>query len=246
MTNKQLESIHRIIHPSVIASKGFNRNWPEGLRYGNHKYCGLDILDYRVEQRLSKIQLLHTLLLHPKHKILMQGSIEWYHIAAGLKEQILVTPFIQVNYVNRIWLQDLLNFMESSQISIFTTTFLTTTLQRKYGKSIISEVSKLNLSKQSNVQINACRLFLQVATLSDISNPDVKTVNYHFFEGTKPLSPSSTLRWPNQPPPSPKAWHLWRRILRKIFNINENNSLQIHQHVSQWIVPHSFRQMNHR
>ena len=36
MSNKQLKSIQSIIYPSVIASKGFNRNWPEGLRYGNH------------------------------------------------------------------------------------------------------------------------------------------------------------------------------------------------------------------
>ena len=94
MNNKQLKLIHSLIHPSVIASKGFNRNWPEGLRYGNHKYCGLDILDYRVEQRLRKIQLLHKLLLHPKHKILLQGIIEWYQLSAGLIVQILVNPSI--------------------------------------------------------------------------------------------------------------------------------------------------------
>ena len=98
--------IHSLINPSVIAIKGFNRNWPEGLRYGNHKYCGLKILDYRVEQRLTKIQLLHKLLLHLKHKILMQCIIEWYQLSAGLIGQILVTPSIQVNYVNSIWLQD--------------------------------------------------------------------------------------------------------------------------------------------
>ena len=76
MNNKLLKLIHSLIHPSVIASKEFNRNWPEGLRYGNHKYCGLEMLDYRVEQRLRKIKLLHKLLLHPTHKILMQGIIE--------------------------------------------------------------------------------------------------------------------------------------------------------------------------
>ena len=116
MTNTQLESIHRLVHPSVISSKGSNRYWPEGLRYGNHKYCGLEIFDYRVEQRLRKVQPLHKLLLHPKHKILMQGTLEWYQLSAGLTEKILVTPFIKINYVNSIWLQDLLNFMDTSQI----------------------------------------------------------------------------------------------------------------------------------
>ena len=143
--------IHSLINPSVIAIKGFNRNWPEGLRYGNHKYCGLKILDYRVEQRLTKIQLLHKLLLHLKHKILMQCIIEWYQLSAGLIGQILVTPSIQVNYVNSIWLQNLLNFMAASQIKHFTNTFLTANHQRKNDKSIMAEVSKIHLSKQSNI-----------------------------------------------------------------------------------------------
>ena len=59
-----------------MASKGFNRHWPEGLRYGNHKYCGLDLIDFRAEQRLRKIQLIHKLLFYPKHKILIQSIIE--------------------------------------------------------------------------------------------------------------------------------------------------------------------------
>ena len=66
INNKQLKSIHNLIHSSVILIKGFNRNWPEGLQYGNQ----------RVEQRLRKIQLVHKLLLHPTYKILMQGIIK--------------------------------------------------------------------------------------------------------------------------------------------------------------------------
>ena len=84
MSNTQLKSIHSIIHPSVITNKEFNLNWSEGLRYGNHKYYRLDLLDFRVKQRLRKIQMIHKRLLHPKHKILMQGIIEWYQLSVGL------------------------------------------------------------------------------------------------------------------------------------------------------------------
>ena len=95
----------------------------------------------------------------------------------------------------------------------------------------MAEVSEIHLSKQSNIQINACRMY-QVATLSDISNPYGRTINSHFLEGTKPLSPSSTFSWPKQPFPSPKALNLWRRIVRK--------------HLTQWTVLYSLRQMQHR
>ena len=54
LTNKQLDSIHKTIYPSVIAAKGFNRNWPIPLQYRKHKYCGLEMLYFKVEQRLRK------------------------------------------------------------------------------------------------------------------------------------------------------------------------------------------------
>ena len=60
--------------------------------------------------------------------------------------------------------------MATSQIKIFTTTFLTANHQRKNDKNIMVEVSKMNLSKQSNIQINACRMYLQVATQSRWKN----------------------------------------------------------------------------
>ena len=121
MSNKQLKSIQSIIHPSVIASKEFNRNWPKRLRYGNHRYYGLDLIDFRVEQRLRKIQMLHKLLFHPKYKRPMQGIIEWYHISVGLTGQILTNPSININYINSIWFNDLLYFMAESYITIYTT-----------------------------------------------------------------------------------------------------------------------------
>ena len=137
--------------------------------------------------------------------------------------------------------------MPTSQIKIFTTTFLTANHQRKNDKSIMVKISKMNLLKQSIIQIKACRLFLQVATLSGIANPDGRAINNHFLEGNTPLplvQHSDSLT--NQLFPSPKSWNSWRRMVRKVFNINQNNSLPIHQHWTQWIVPYSLRQMQHR
>ena len=41
MTNRKITKIHGKLHPDVIASKGYNRNWPTKLRYGFHKYTGI-------------------------------------------------------------------------------------------------------------------------------------------------------------------------------------------------------------
>ena len=38
MSYIQLNNIQKLIHPEVIASKGFNRNWSHQLRYGKYTY----------------------------------------------------------------------------------------------------------------------------------------------------------------------------------------------------------------
>ena len=65
----------------------------------------------------------------------------------------------------------------------------------------MSKVSKLHLSKQHNIQINTCRLYLQVVILSDIANSDGRTVNNHFLDENKPIDPKSNymLRTPTTP-----------------------------------------------
>ena len=110
----------------------------------------------------------------------------------------------------------------------------------------MSEINKLNLSKQQKIQINACRLYLQVATLSDITNPDGRSINQHFIEVKKPIQPTSTIRWPNQPLPSNQACKLWKKTINTVFNISNQNILPNNKILKEWIVPFSSRQMYHR
>ena len=102
ISDKQLDSIQKIIHPSVIVAKGFNRNWPKPLRHGKHNYCGLEILDLKVEQRLRKIQFMRKLFLNKRHKIIIQSIIEWYQLTAGVEEPILAKPNRKINYTSSI------------------------------------------------------------------------------------------------------------------------------------------------
>ena len=55
LSDKQLNSIQDLIHPTVISSKGFNKYWPVALRYRIYEYSGLGMMDMRVKQRVRKI-----------------------------------------------------------------------------------------------------------------------------------------------------------------------------------------------
>ena len=54
-------------------------------------------------------------------------------------------------------------------------------MKRGHDKFIMDEVSRLNLSKQDNIKMNACRLYLQITHISDITSTDGKEQSCYIF-----------------------------------------------------------------
>ena len=181
MSDKQINSIQKRIYPEVITSKSYNRKWPRDLRYSHHNYCGLSMQDYRVERRLRKIQIMHRLLNHPKHTTLIQSILSFYQLSVGTSKQVLEYPNERINYVNSTWLRDLINFMERNNIKITIKKYMSIEIQRRKDKCTVDEVLQSNFTKSKLIQVNACRLYLQILYLSDIIEPDGKTVNHMYY-----------------------------------------------------------------
>ena len=78
LTSKHFQKLHASLYPSVIASKGFNRYFPNQLIFGIHKYSGLGLLNLEVEQGIRKIHILHKFIYHPKHKTLIRAVVDWH------------------------------------------------------------------------------------------------------------------------------------------------------------------------
>jgi hypothetical protein len=85
--------------------------------------------------------------------------------------------------------------------------------------------------------VNACRIFLQVTYLSEISNDQGTMILQEAIKGTvdtngNPLLwqiSSSTMTWPRQPRPTTASWNKWKKYLQLI-----TNPLQIHPPLGNW------------
>ena len=143
------------------------------------------MLDLKVEQRLKKIQLMRKLFLHKRHSILIQSIIEWYQLSAGVEDSILTKPNNLINYTNSIWFQDVTEFIYKHNISIFTKAFISTKGQRKDDKCMMQEIIKLHLPKTSLIQLNSCRIYLNISHLSDMLDPNGKQIEQNYMIGTK-------------------------------------------------------------
>ena len=67
------------------------------------------------------------------------------------------------------------------------------------------ELMQLNLTKTELIQLKACRMYLKVSLLSDITNPNGKTIIMKFIRGKKPKYPREIFKWPNQDFPNKSA-----------------------------------------
>ena len=143
--------------------------------------------DYQVEQRLRNIQIMHKLLNHPKNSTLIESIL-----STGTSQHVLKHPNERINYVSSIWLTDLIHFTVRNNIKIITKTYMNIGIQRRNDKIIMDELLQSNLNKSKIIQVNACRLYLQIIYLSDVIEPDEKTDNPSYHSGKRSSYLSST------------------------------------------------------
>ena len=62
----------------------------------------------------------------------------------------------------------------------------------------MDKVLQSNLPKSKIIQVNACRLYLQIIYLNDIIEPNGKTVNSKYHSGKRLAYLKSTFKWLHQ------------------------------------------------
>ena len=72
-------------------------------------------------------------------------------------------------------------------------------------------------TQKEKLVVNRCRLFLQVLTLSDISNRDGANVSTCYYYGRRDDHRVSTYSWPEQHNPSKVEWKIWQRCIDSVW-----------------------------
>ena len=68
--------------------------------------------------------------------------------------------------------------------------------------------------------LNACRLYLQVTFLSEITNLDGDTIFYEATIGIKQYLPTSKVKWTNQRKPNKETCQVWKSALLTMYCSN--------------------------
>jgi hypothetical protein len=227
----KLSNIQKISVSSILPRIGFNKHMPRSVVFASKSRGGIGVLNLPTEQGVSQIQLIIT---HLRAKSYLYNTILILMESFQLVTGIPTSPFLhtkQVTYVQSPWIQSVQKFLNAINGKIYIPDLTPITINRINDKPIMQ--SDLNLFTKSEMEsINACRLFLQVTYLSDISNDNGTSILQEAVKGicNSKGQPKlwnisrSKLTWPRQPRPSTAAWNKWKTYLQAItsptFRIN--------------------------
>ena len=159
LPESQYIRIKKAYIPQALSSVGFNKNWSRALRFGCHSYGGLQLKYIEVETLIRKLSSIHGLLHKDDTSKAVKLLFHWYQYASGISHPVLGNQNNSTDYVNSIWMNDLILMRSKYQVKIKLPEKSIQKLQRFNDTFIVDNIllyiSSINVRKQ----LNACRLF---------------------------------------------------------------------------------------
>ena len=90
---------------------GYHNTWSLALRYGDYKYCGLQLWNLELESLIRKIQKIQILLMKPDISKLVTTMLAWYQHFAEFPFPVLEKYSQYVNYTNSCWINNLVRIL---------------------------------------------------------------------------------------------------------------------------------------
>ena len=126
LSTTQYQFIQQQCITSAISSMGYNRTWPVSLRFGDQKYCGLQLKRLETEAMIRKIFHLHILLFKSQTSQLVLVMLAWYQHVSGISYSVLEQHPFTMDRMNSFWLNDLVRLLKKYKVELkLRNTFIT-------------------------------------------------------------------------------------------------------------------------
>lgn len=215
-TQKECTYIQAPAMSAFLPKIGLNRHTSRSIIHGPTSYGGLQIKDAYTEQGIGQIRLL---LGHLRRKDntskLVQVAISIMQQRVGAKGLFFNLPYPKyAGWLESTWLASIWQFLHILDLQIIIPSIPLPQEQRDNDIFLMSEFIYQGFKKGELELINQCRLYHQVITLTDITVADGTELDNAYISMRRNEDRVSTLQWPVQHCPSPKAWKQWNRALQ--------------------------------
>ena len=215
---ENLASVQASMLSTALQKLGASKTTPTAIRHGPHLYGGLNLVDLRTESGISQIRFLrHAIYSGSEAGKLLLISLKYTQIEAGIQEQLLENPNIYVSYIAPTWLTSLRQFLYTHNITITLTDTLQIVYSGKSDQCIMNIGFLTRYTHQQQRDINLVRLYLQAITLSDLSDPNGKTIRSTALNGHREENHRLRMNWPRQDIITSSQRKLWKGYISSNF-----------------------------
>ena len=116
--DQQIDTIHKSIHPTVIAGMGYSSKWPKALICGTHKYSSLKLQHFGLKQLIQKIDTIHRFTNNKDFKHLLTNMIDSFQLASGISTPVLENKDWKIKYINSTWTTSLVQELQQYNIQL--------------------------------------------------------------------------------------------------------------------------------
>jgi len=164
-----LERIHCLSTSTILNKMGYHRNLPRSLVFAPCDIGGVGLCNLNSEQGAQQLIIL---LRHMQSKTPLGNALELhirsYQLWAGIRHHVLADtqpcPWIPDH-----WLSHLRATMHSNRLKIMYTSWTVLPL-RHNDRYLMNDFIDHDFPTHKLVKLNACRMYLQVTTLAEITD----------------------------------------------------------------------------
>ena len=220
LSYQELNQLQKPIINRILPALGYNRHLPRAVVFGSSKYGGLGMKHLYIDQGTKHItNFIKYYRNGGSIGQLLKISLRWLHVIAGFTFCPLARPHPGYHHIEDKWYQTTIRFLYECDASIETTEEIN--ILHRTDDSCLMEDFLLEAPTPAELkQLNSCRLFLRVYSLSDICSCSGTSITRQCWEGTKPTK--STQLWPIQEKPPPAYWTKWRKFLTRCYLADES------------------------
>jgi hypothetical protein len=221
LTTTQCETIQGRAVITFLATRGYNRNFPEP----SSSLPNLTVMWAWFPSIYSKANRAFVCSSGTLHNTGLGRQIDinmaWVQLEAGIGTLILDNTQENLDYVQDSWVMGIHRFLSKVKGAIRRTYDTPPTTYRRNDRFLMDVFREQGIPRGDLCHLNRCCQYFQVAQLSDITNiagnqlyDHVLPLNRDTLAMPHPVYPTSTLQWPRQPKPGAKTCSLWTCTLR--------------------------------
>ena len=228
-TDIECDTIQSPFYQALLPKLGFNRHTAQVILFGPRRYGGMQMMDMKVEQLAKHV---HNLITHIRRNDrvgkTIRACLDTYQVIIGRKQHFLTLNAYSHDYrpprsesvITYIW-----EGLSQIGFTLHGPSLWTQPHQYENDSALMEDMIIERERRRGTVSafkpydlwgVNACRLYLGVSMLSEITDETGQSIALWAMYGHR-RNETIAITFPHQPKPPALIWKTWRDCLHSTY-----------------------------